>query len=273
MEIITMLNSTDSQERTLIDLNEYGFYFYMPESIAEKNELGYFLKNHKIETYSYVTPTILGEKNFDKFLAYTYSFFSDGREYFIVKHPLDEYYRINSKKMREKGLIAFYQDIAVMAWKKNNISQLKLTDDIELEILSHKKLDRWIDVFFDAFNYPNDLRKYISSMVKNQEENGIEFYVGIASGKDVSCFCTYEEQSFHGLYGVGTKHKYRRKGYASITLSKYIESKIENDSSSEFCLQVQAGSSAEKLYEKIGFVNSFIQKRFDWDPSTLGPII
>ncbi|MCG3227748.1 MAG: hypothetical protein H7645_12580, partial [Candidatus Heimdallarchaeota archaeon] len=88
-----MLNSDDSQdERTLIDLNEYGFYFYMPDSIAVKNELGYFLKNHKIETYSYVAPTLLGEKNFDKFLSYAFSFFSDGKDYFIIKHPNDGYF-------------------------------------------------------------------------------------------------------------------------------------------------------------------------------------
>ncbi len=159
-----------------------------------------------------------------------------------------------------------------MSWHSENYSYLKLTDEIDLELLSHKKLNRWIDVFFDAFKYPSDLRKYIVSMVKNQAENGIEFYIGVASGKDVSCFCTYKEQFFYGLYGVGTKHKYRRKGYASIMLSKFIKSKIEKDSSFGFCLQVQAGSSAEKLYEKIGFERSFIQKRFDWDPSTLGPI-
>jgi hypothetical protein len=245
----------------------------MPNSVAVKNELGYFLKNHKIETYSYVTPTILGEENFDKFITYAYSFFSGGKEYFIVKHPLDDFFQTNSKKMREKGLIAYYLDIANMIWKQENSPQLKLDGDIELELLSYKKLNRWIDVFFDAFNYPSDLRKYITSMVRNQAEKGIEFYIGIVSGKDVSCFCSFKNYNLFGLYGVGTKHKFRRKGYASITLSKYIESKIKIDSSSGFCLQVQAGSSAELLYEKIGFERSFIQKRFDWDPSTLGPIV
>jgi hypothetical protein len=266
--------SDDSQyERTLIDLNEYGFYFYMPDSIAVRTELGYFLKNHQIETYSYVTPTLLGEKNFDKFLSYTFSFFNDGKEYFIIKLPYDIYFRENSKKLREKGLIAFYLDISVMTWGKDSLPFLKISDDLEIELLPSKKLHRWVDVFFDAFDYPKDLRKYISSMVTKQAENGIRFFVGSVLGKDVSCFCVYEQNPYHGFYGVGTKHKFRRKGYASNTMSNYIETVIKENSSAKFCLQVQSGSSAEKLYEKIGFKRSFTQKRFDWDPSTLDPII
>ncbi|NPD87891.1 MAG: hypothetical protein HGN29_04160 [Asgard group archaeon] len=268
-----MSNSNDSQdERALIDLNEYGFYFYMPDSIAVKNELGYFLKNHKIETYSYVAPTLLGEKNFDKFLSYTFSFFADGKEYFIIKHPFDEYFRTNSKILREKRLIAHHIDISVMSWNKEGFPYLRTSEEVELELLTIRNLNKWVDVFFDAFDYPNDLRKYISSMVNKQAENGIEFYVGKASGKDVSCFCVFRQQPYHGFYGVGTKHKFRRKGYASITLSNYIESIIKSDTSSKFCLQVQSRSSAERLYKKIGFEKSFSLKRFDWDPSTLGPI-
>lgn len=268
-----MLNSDDSQdERTLIDLNEYGFYFYMPDSIAVKNELGYFLKNHKIETYSYVAPTLLGEKNFDKFLSYAFSFFSDGKDYFIIKHPNDGYFRANSKTLREKRMIAHHLGISVMSWRKESFPYLKTSEDIELELLTMRNLHKWVDVFFDAFDYPNDLRKYISSMVNKQAEEGIEFYIGNASGKAVSCFCVYRQQPYHGFYGVGTKHKFRRKGYASITLSNYMEPVIKSDSSTKFCLQVQSGTSAEKLYEKIGFENSFSQKRFDWDPSALGPI-
>ena len=272
--MVKMSNPNKNQEeRALIDLNEYGFYYFMPDSISIKNELGYFLKNHKIETYSYVTPTLYGEKNFDKFLDYTFSFFSDGKEYFIIKHPLDEYFRENSKKLREKKLIAYYLDISVMSWSNEKASSLRTSKDIELELLSINHLNKWVDVFFDAFDYPKELRKYILSMTTKQAENGIEFYVGRAFGKDVSCFCVFRQQPYHGFYGVGTRHKYRRKGCASITMSQYMESIIQTNPDAKFCLQVQAGSNAQKLYEKIGFKKSFTQKRFDWDPSTLGPII
>jgi hypothetical protein len=270
---VNVLNSNDSQdERTLIDLNEYGFYYYMPESIAVKNELGYFLKNHRIETYSYVTPTLFGGKNFDRFLSQTFSFFSDGKEYFIIKLPFDEYFRVNSKILRERRLIAHHMDISVMSWGKEGLPYLRTSEEVELVLLSMKNLGRWVDVFFDAFDYPKDLKKYITSMVNKQAGNGIEFYVGNISGKDVSCFCVLGQQPYHGFYGVGTRHKFRRKGYASITLSNYIENKMKSDSSSKFCLQVQSKTNAEKLYEKIGFEKSFSQKRFDWDPSTLRPI-
>ncbi|MHA2308307.1 MAG: GNAT family N-acetyltransferase, partial [Candidatus Heimdallarchaeaceae archaeon] len=169
-------------------------------------------------------------------------------------------------------MIAHHLGISVMSWRKESLPYLRASVDIEIELLTMRNLHKWVDVFFDAFDYPNDLRKYISSMVNKQAENGIDFYVGNASGKDVSCFCVYRQYPYHGFYGVGTKHKFRRKGYASITLSNYMELTTKADSSTKFCLQVQSGSSAESLYEKIGFEKSFTQKRFDWDPSILGPI-
>ena len=104
-------------------------------------------------------------------------------------------------------------------------------------------------------------------MATNQSENGIEFYVGYVSGKDVSCFCSYYDGTFRGLYGVGTRYKYRRRGYAATLMSNYILDTLKDDKSAKFCLQVQKKSGAEKLYSKLGFKEALIQKRFDWDPS------
>ena len=77
--------NTIPSERELFDLNEYGFYYYMPNSKVVLNELGYFIKNKTIETYSYVVPTRYGDEHFQELLDFTHSYFSDGKEYYIIK--------------------------------------------------------------------------------------------------------------------------------------------------------------------------------------------
>jgi len=268
MGIRKMLNSEKSnEERDYLDLNEYEFYYFMPNSESMKNKLGYFIKNKSIETYSYITPTIYGEENFSEFLAFSFDFFSDGKEYFIIKHYIDDFFQTNSKILRQKNFIVFYQDVALMVWKNDMSSSLIPNDSLELELLSSKKLNKWVDVFFDSFSYPKHLQKYISQMVATQIENQVEFYIGYVNGKDVGCFCTYKNLPYYGFYGVGTRHRHRRKGYAKNMMSNYMESVLKNNPSASFCLQVQRGSEAEQLYQNLGFKNSFYQKRFDWDPS------
>ena len=104
-------------------------------------------------------------------------------------------------------------------------------------------------------------------MATAQSENGIEFYVGYVSSKDVSCFCSYNDGTYRGIYGVGTRYRYRRRGYASILMSNYISDILKLEPDAKFCLQVQKRSGAEALYTKIGFKEVVVQKRFDWDPA------
>ena len=266
------ISEKSNEERDYLDLNEYEFYYFMPNSESVKNKLGYFIKNKSIETYSYITPTIYGEENFSEFLVFSFDFFSNGKEYFIIKHYIDNFFQTNSKILRQKKFIAFYQDISLMTWNNNKNSPLNPNNSLELELLSSKKLSKWVDVFFDSFSYPKHLRKYISEMVTTQIENKVEFYIGYVNGKDVGCFCTYKNLPYHGFYGVGTRHRYRRKGYAKIMMSNYMKSVIDDNPSANFCLQVQRGSGAEQLYQNLGFKNTFYQKRFDWDPSQNSPL-
>jgi hypothetical protein len=231
----------------------------MPDSVTKENDLGYFIKNETIETYSYVTPTLFGELNFDKFLDFSFSFFSDGKEYFIIKHFSNKNLQRNSKIMRQRKFIPFYLDISLMTWKSEKKNYLSPTNIVKVDSLEPDELERWIDVFFDAFEYPPRLEDYITKMVLTQEKNGVNFYVGTVSKKDVSCFCTFKQENYIGFYGIGTKH--------------YMTEISENDPSTSFCLQVLYNSGAEKLYELIGFERFSTQKRFDWDPSTHYPAI
>ena len=105
-------------------------------------------------------------------------------------------------------------------------------------------------------------------MVEKQFQHGIEFFVGTVSHKDVSCFCSYRDDNYIGIYGVGTKQRYRRKGYARTMMSNYIDDTKQRYPHHRFCLQAQKNSGAELLYKNIGFDATYVQKRFDWDPST-----
>lgn len=261
-----MHNSSPSKyEQYLLDLNEYRFYYYMPNSEVTMNELGFFLKNKTIETYSYVAPTPKGEKEFDKFLEFAFAFFDNKKSYFILKHAKGEEFEKNAKKLEELGFIKASLDVSVMKWHKNTQS-LKDNPALQLKKLKRREIKLWVEVFFDAFNYPKSLKNYITSMVELQWKNNIEFYVGIVSDNVVSCFCAIDDGNYIGIYGVGTKYRYQRRGYASAMLSNYIKEKISKNPDQAFCLQVHKDSGAEKLYKKIGFKRVFIQKRYDWNP-------
>jgi ribosomal protein S18 acetylase RimI-like enzyme len=257
-----------TSERELLDLNEYSFYKYMPDSQVVHNKLGFFIKNRSIETYSYVVPTEYGDENFEDFINFTHSHFTSGKEYYIVKVYDNDYFLKNSKILRNKKLIQYHLDTSIMTWEGSGKDELVPHSYLEIDLLSSKKVNRWINVFFDSFSYPPHLKKYITSMVKNQIEQGIEFFVGMVSGKDVCCFCSFEDDNYLGIYGVGTKQKYRRRGYAKTMMSNYIEDKNQLSPQLKFCLQAQKNSGAEILYKGIGFESPYIQKRFDWDPST-----
>ncbi|MCE7743166.1 MAG: hypothetical protein GOP50_12015 [Candidatus Heimdallarchaeota archaeon] len=260
--------SEEYKQRELLDLNEFRFYYYMPNSEVVQNDLGYFVKNKSIETYSYVTPAYLGDLNFDDFMKFAFSYFNNGEEYFVVKIFYNDTFNRNSKILRQQNFIQYPVDTSLMSWSKENGDELVPDPDLELDLLTLKNAKRWVDVFFDSFSYPPHLKKYISSMVDEQLNHGIEFYVGRKFGKDLSCFCAFEHENFIGFYGVGTRKRFRRQGYARKTMSNYMLDAIEKSPDIQFCLQAQNNSGAEQLYQNLGFKIPFTQKRFDWDPST-----
>ena len=265
--------SEEQQLREFLELNEYRFYYYMPDSEVLQNEIGYFIKNKAIETYSYVSPTHRGDVDFEDFLTFAYSFFNGGKEYFIVKVFYNETFRKNSKILRQRNFISYPVDTSLMTWSSEKKDKLVLDRNLELELLTQDEVGRWIDVFFDSFSYPYYLKKYITSMVNEQYKHGINFYVGKISKKDVSCFCTIQYQNFIGFYGVGTKTRFRRQGYATKMMSNYINDILSKSPNIRFCLQAQNNSGAEQLYLNLGFEIPFRQKRFDWDPSTRNPYL
>jgi hypothetical protein len=260
--------SEDNHLREQLELNEFMFYYYMPNSEVEQNNLGYFIKNKSIETYSYISSTQQGDVDFEDFLRFAFSYFGNGEEYFVVKMFHNNSFRRNSKILREKNFIQYPIDTSLMYWTKDEQDKLIPDKEIELHLLTEKSVRRWIDVFFDAFSYPLHLKKYISEMVDEQLRNGIEFYVGRKHGKDVSCFCAFDYKDFIGFYGVGTRKRFRRQGFATKVMSNYILEKLKEKPNAKFCLQAQNNSGAEELYLNLGFTVPFIQKRFDWDPST-----
>ena len=267
--ISRMMNTSDQDKlRELLELNEFQFYYYMPNSEVIKNDLGYFIKNKSIETYSYISPTYLGDENYEDFLNFAFSYFDNGKEYFVVKVFNNDTYRRNSKILRQKNFIHYPIDTSIMSWSGESKTKLIPDDDIELVLLDSGNSKRWVEAFFDSFSYPSHLRKYIVDMVDEQLNHGIDFYVTTKFGKDISCFCTFEYGGYIGFYGVGTKKRFRRQGYATKSMSKYMLEQLEKSPNTQFCLQAQNGSGAEQLYLNLGFKIPFVQKRFDWDPSS-----
>ncbi len=252
-----------------LDYNEFGFYHHMPDSVVEENSLGYYLKNNAIETYSYVSPKYEGRYRIGEFIDSSLMFFANGKEYFTLKLPQDENYLYNSKILKERGFLKSHLDISVMEWSEKSTEKLQPLTALSTKKITTKTVKLWVDVFFDAFSYPKNLRRYISSMVEQQIEVGIDFFVGFLNELDVSCFCSFDDNNYTGLYGVGTRKRFQRRGYAKVMLSNYMRQLQVEETKKDlkFCLQTYLGSGAERLYALLGFERVFVQKRFDWDPA------
>jgi len=261
------MSQSKTDIRKKYDFNEYSFYTFMPNSEVFHNKYGYFLKNNTIDTYSYITPTQLGSSEFDLFLEQCFSFFDNGKKYFTVKIPQDSNYNYNSKVLREKGFLRSLTDVDVMSLTKFDKTNYFRNSALRIDELTEKNYNRWVNVFFDAFQYPRSLKKYISDMVLLQMKNNISFYVGVVSGKDTSCFCSIKTDELVGIYGVGTKKRFQRRGYAKTMLSNFISEKLIENKDLEFCLQTVLNSKAEQLYYSLGFEQIYIQRRFEWNPT------
>ncbi len=255
----------------LFDRNEFEFYRRMADSEVRDNKYGFFYKNKRIETYSYVTPKDEGVKDFQEFLSFTFSFFGGGEEYIIIKHPLGKYYMKNSKILRSRGFIPFDMGVLVQYWTPTPTSKQKLKPDpsIIIKELTRDSLDIWIEVFYQSFLYPKHLRETLRRMISHQIERDVKFFVGCKNNKSVCCFSSFQIDNIIGLYGVGTAEKYQRQGYATSVMSNFMSDLLERDSSIIFCLQTYKGRPAEKLYTGLGFETAYTQKRFDWDPQSV----
>jgi len=83
-----------------------------------------------------------------------------------------------------------------------------------------------------------------------------KFYIGSVNGVPVGVALTIANEDTLGLYAVATLSQFRGQGIATFIMKRALED--SDVGSKKITLQTAAGSSAERLYKKLGFSSAFL---------------
>jgi ribosomal protein S18 acetylase RimI-like enzyme len=146
--------------------------------------------------------------------------------------------------------------------------ELAAPPDLAVErVLSSEAMDVFTEVQTRAFLEPGD--SYEKWYARLRERNGSNlhreeqrFYVASRQGRPASVLLTVLEQRTLGIYGVGTLPAERKRG-TSTALLAHVVREGRAQGAETVTLQVQTGSYAQSLYEKLGFESAFVSTIFE----------
>lgn len=134
---------------------------------------------------------------------------------------------------------------------------------------SSAELERFIEAFYAAYKvtdpgYAQMLRKKAGGAAEHNH-----FYLEV-DGRVGSITTVVVHEGVAGIYNVGTPPEARRRGYAEMLLTQLM-GWLRSAGIETVLLQVESGSPAEKLYEKLGFWVQFQRSGWrlaNWQPVT-----
>jgi ribosomal protein S18 acetylase RimI-like enzyme len=140
--------------------------------------------------------------------------------------------------------------------------------DVAIEcVRSNEAMDAFTAVQTGAF--VESAEEYDNWYARLREHNGsnlyrdeLRFYMASREGKPAGVLLTVLEQRTLGIYGVATLPTQRRRGMSTALLAHAVrEGRMQG--AETVTLQVQTGSYAQSLYEKLGFETAFVSKIFE----------
>jgi GNAT superfamily N-acetyltransferase len=158
---------------------------------------------------------------------------------------------------------------------RGSLTYMTLTGRVELaappdvvveRVRSSEVMDVFTEVQTRAFLAPGD--SYEKWYARLRERNGsnlhrdeLRFYLASREGRPAGVLLTVVERGTLGVYGVATLPAERKRGTGTALLAHVVrEGRAEG--AGTVTLQVQTGSYAEALYEKLGFEAAFVSTIF-----------
>lgn len=171
---------------------------------------------------------------------------------FYFFHPIDEEDLAYLKK-------AGYQSIAQEVWMEHQGKDTLLEMYPYKIAQTEKDLEDYLQVYFDAYGGEKSKENpqgfspaYTRSLVRHFFDEKFRHFIQYEDGVPVSAISLCIHQDYAGLYNLGTKKAYRKKGYGtSIFLASVHWAKTHQISS--ILLQTEVDSKEEHLYQRLGF--------------------
>lgn len=142
-------------------------------------------------------------------------------------------------------------DYPAMAICLDQIQEEKLKD---LEIKRVEKKEQAVllaDLFKEVYQLPDTTREdFLNTVLYSGFDQDLISYLGYKNGEPVCMSSVYYRAGVAGIYNVGTKKEYCRKGYGrKITEKPLIDAK---EKAYQYAI-LQSSEQAEKVYERMGF--------------------
>jgi len=149
-----------------------------------------------------------------------------------------------------------------MIYKQQNVKQVSHN---VIKVENEKQKQDFLEVFRDAYggevtpdNPYGDLSKsYYDALDRTFENNNFVHFILYDNEIPASIATICNVDNNMGIYNVGTKQQYRKKGYATQVTNACINYAINNNYNNLF-LQTEPDSNVEKLYRNIGFERIFL---------------
>lgn len=141
-------------------------------------------------------------------------------------------------------------------------------------VLSSQAMDVFTEIQTRTFLAPGDSYEKWYTRLRGRNGSNLHrdeqrFYVASREGRSASVLLTVLEQGTLGIYGVATLPAERKRGTSAALLAHAIrEGRAQG--AETVTLQVQTGSYAQALYEKLGFESAFVSTIYE-KPAPLSP--
>lgn len=119
------------------------------------------------------------------------------------------------------------------------------------------ELSQWVSILIRSFELPES-PAFAASLCRRFGQGTTVSYLAEWDGEPAGCAQLFRGAGVAGIYAVGTLPTFRRRGIASALVGHLVREGMAHGD--YVCLQVIAGSPAERVYARLGFQRLFSQE-------------
>ncbi len=124
-------------------------------------------------------------------------------------------------------------------------------------VVGATEMPQWVSILVRSFELPAS-SGFTTSLCRRFGQGTAVSYLAEWDGEPAGCAQLFQEAGVAGIYAVGTLPAFRRRGIASALVGHLVREAMAHGDC--VCLQVIAGSPAERLYSRLGFRRLFAQE-------------
>lgn len=198
--------------------------------------------------------------DFGSFISSAYEILTLAQRRPVVYLPVETSNPSALQALSNKGYEKFDEEVWMSFSGDVGTVQLPSTATVQ-EVATSSELETFIKVFLAAYNIKDaGYAEALRSNFNNRTGRKHRHFILWDNETPVSIMTLAVDEGLACIYNVGTPPAARKKGYAENLLRHVLA--LAKESNLNVFLQVEANSSAHKLYQKLGFIEEFTRHGF-----------